>query len=147
MLPDKTYKEIGSLSVGQQLFCTDGVAYIEDVKRVKYAESVPVYDIQVNEIHNFTLFNNIVVHNSKDMADSLAGALYNATLHKDNLVSNLQLLNTMIDINGGNSESLKFTETQTSNGNTRYDINKNWASDKLNELLESYEDSSGILMW
>ena len=148
MLPDRTYKEIGKLEVGQQLFCIDGTAFIESIKHVKHSEYIPVYDIQVNGIHNFTLFNKIVVHNSKDMADSLAGALFNAVNHKQSLIDNMQMITTMLDVNTDASENLKFTEQQMPTGETKLNINKNWASDKLNELLSSYEDtSSGILFW
>lgn len=41
-------------------------------------ESTPVYDIEVKKNSNFTLASGAVVHNSKDLADAVAGSLYAA---------------------------------------------------------------------
>lgn len=38
---------------------------------------IPVYDVTIPTYENFCLGNGIVVHNSKDIADSLAGAHWN----------------------------------------------------------------------
>lgn len=39
---------------------------------------IPVYDIEVDSPnHNFCLSNGVVVHNSKDIADAVSGAVYN----------------------------------------------------------------------
>jgi intein/homing endonuclease len=40
----------------------------------------PVYDITVPETENFALTAGVVVHNSKDAADAITGAVYNASL-------------------------------------------------------------------
>ena len=38
---------------------------------------VPVYDLEVDQWHNFALSAGVFVHNSKDLADAVAGAVYN----------------------------------------------------------------------
>lgn len=43
------------------------------VKRLKLKEPVPVYDLSVPATQNFALAAGVVVHNSKDIADTLAG--------------------------------------------------------------------------
>ena len=37
----------------------------------------PVYDITVNKYQNFALSNGAIVHNSKDIADAVAGCVLN----------------------------------------------------------------------
>ncbi len=55
---------------------------IDSVEIIKMNEKVPVYDIETPVNHNFKLSNGIVVHNSKDLSDSLCGAFYNASKFK-----------------------------------------------------------------
>lgn len=54
---------------------------------MKLQESIPVYDLTTSSNnHNFALKNGCVVHNcggSKDIADSLCGAIYNAYINID----------------------------------------------------------------
>ena len=45
---------------------------------VKLDEPVPVYDLEVDDYHNFALSGGVFVHNSKDLSDAVAGAVYNA---------------------------------------------------------------------
>lgn len=45
---------------------------------VRLSNPVKVYDLEVDsEVHNFSLSNGVVVHNSKDVSDSVCGAVYN----------------------------------------------------------------------
>lgn len=44
---------------------------------------IPVYDLEVPGNHNFMLSSGVIVHNSKDIADSLAGALASAAQFTD----------------------------------------------------------------
>ena len=45
---------------------------------VNLDKEVPVYDIHSSsELHNFALGNGVIVHNSKDIWDSLCGAVFN----------------------------------------------------------------------
>lgn len=54
---------------------------------MKLRESIPVYDLSTkSENHNFALKNGVIVHNcggSKDIADSLCGAVFNAYSNLD----------------------------------------------------------------
>lgn len=146
MLPDRTYKEIGKFNIGEKLYSIQGTAFVENIQTVKYSESVPVYDIQVQGIHNFTLFNNIVVHNSKDIADSLAGALFNATLHKQSLMDNMQLLSVAADVNEEYDPRQEILDNMSQ---SLLSQNKNsyTAAAKLEELLNGYGTDSNILSW
>ena len=42
-----------------------------------------VYDLEIEDNHNFALASGVFVHNSKDSADSLARCVWNAILHDD----------------------------------------------------------------
>lgn len=80
---------------------------------------------------------------SKDCSDSLAGALFNATLHKEVLINNSQLWNVAFDVNSGITAQQKFiNDLQTSLMPNKSVI----ASNKLDELLNSY-GNDGILAW
>lgn len=56
---------------------------IKSVIKVVLTEAVPVYDLTVDGTHNFKLFNGPFVHNSKDVADALAGVVYGATMRRE----------------------------------------------------------------
>ena len=47
----------------------------------RIAQSADVYDLTVDETENFALSSGVFVHNSKDVADSWAGAVYYASKH------------------------------------------------------------------
>jgi len=49
---------------------------ITQVEVVSHAVPIPVYDLGAYPNENFCLANGAVVHNSKDVADSMAGVLY-----------------------------------------------------------------------
>lgn len=49
---------------------------VKSVKRKKTKMHTPVYDLTVPGTENFCLANGMVVHNSKDCADAMAGAAY-----------------------------------------------------------------------
>lgn len=46
-------------------------------------ETEDVYDIEVADNHNFALTAGVFVHNSKDSADAICGAMWNASQHAD----------------------------------------------------------------
>ena len=56
---------------------------IVSVKKIKLNSEIPVYDIEVPKNHNFVLESGVVVHNSKDISDALAGAYWDALQYKD----------------------------------------------------------------
>ena len=49
---------------------------LESIRAITYQDSVPVFDLEVDEYHNFALNAGVIVHNSKDCADALAGVVY-----------------------------------------------------------------------
>ena len=46
-------------------------------------ETADVYDIEVEDNHNFALDAGVFVHNSKDISDSVCGAMFNASKHAE----------------------------------------------------------------
>lgn len=50
------------------------------IEEVSLKEAIPVYDIEVPGFSNFCLSVGFVVHNSKDLADSLCGAVWQAMI-------------------------------------------------------------------
>jgi hypothetical protein len=52
---------------------------------VKLKEPVPVYDLEVDEFSNFALSSGVFVHNSKDVADAMAGVVYGLLNHAERL--------------------------------------------------------------
>lgn len=79
MLRDGTYEEIGNLAVGTSLMSTSHknhkIAAIE-----KIVIHSRVYDLEIEDNHNFALDPGVFVHNSKDISDSLAGAIWDLSL-------------------------------------------------------------------
>ena len=54
------------------------------VKKVQFLDyKQDVYDIEVEDNHNFALSSGVFVHNSKDMADAVCGSLWNASQHAE----------------------------------------------------------------
>ena len=100
--------------------------------------------MEIENIHNFPLGNGVVVHNSKDLSDSLAGAVWNASLHKQNLVDNFQLFATAVDVNEDIDERQEFMNQFQESLSARK--NSQDANNKLNDLLSSF-GSENILSW
>ena len=53
---------------------------IIDIKEIE--GTFPVYDLTIEGTENFALSSGVFVHNSKDVADSLAGAVFNAFMNE-----------------------------------------------------------------
>lgn len=51
---------------------------VRHVIPVKLESPVPVYDLEVDDWHNFALSAGVFVHNSKDLSDAMTGAVFNA---------------------------------------------------------------------
>ena len=81
MMRDGTYVE------AQYLQPTDSLMPLGDARSVAKVERVglkaDVYDLEIEDNHNFALDAGVFVHNSKDQADAVVGALYDASLHVD----------------------------------------------------------------
>lgn len=52
------------------------IEFIDDVE-------VDVYDLTIKDNHNFAVSAGVIVHNSKDSADAVCGATYNASQHAE----------------------------------------------------------------
>lgn len=78
---------------------------IKSIRKVKLDNITPVYDIEVPMYSNFALANGIIVHNSKDMADALAGSVYRALSYKQTDTYNYSKddANTLISVNRSSS--------------------------------------------
>jgi hypothetical protein len=50
---------------------------VRTISQIKLESPVPVYDLEVDEWDNFALSAGIFVHNSKDLADCIAGVVWN----------------------------------------------------------------------
>lgn len=81
MMRDGTYVE------AQYLQPMDSLMPLGDARSVSKVEKLglkaDVYDLEIEDNHNFALDAGIFVHNSKDQADAVVGALYDASLHVD----------------------------------------------------------------
>ena len=100
MLNDGIYREAKCLQPGDRLMTySDGVWVLSVVEIVG---NCPVYDLTIEDNPNFALDVGVFVHNSKDTADSLAGAVWKAIT--DNPGVSLPISNTVSVIsavNGG----------------------------------------------
>ena len=141
MLEDGSFEEIQNISIKQRLKTVSGKEiYIQRKSKIVFLENIPVYDLEIESVHNFPILNGIVVHNSKDMADSLAGALFNASIHKQDLVDNRQLFSVAADINMEADPQQEFLDDMTDSllANTKMKSASKIASDKLDDLLNSF---------
>lgn len=79
MLRDGSYEEIQNIKVGTSLMSLDYKDYkminIEKMNDKIY----PVFDLEIEDNHNFALDAGVFVHNSKDLLDSLVGSIYSAS--------------------------------------------------------------------
>jgi hypothetical protein len=141
MLSNGEYKEAQNIKIGEKLKTLNGdTIFLKDISVNIFNFEFPVYDIEVENVHNFPLYNSIVVHNSKDCSDSLAGALYNATLHKDSLVNTSQLWNIAYDVNSSYTAQQKFIDEMQAS------LLSDMASSKLDELMNNFSDGN-VLAW
>ena len=142
LLSHGVYKEASQLTKLDILRGKDQCIRIKSVDTLISSEPIPVYDMEVPETHNFLLDCGVFVHNSKDMSDSLAGALWNATLHKQSLMDNLDLMDTAMDINEVVSPQQEFISNLQQ---SMLGKNMSLAQSKMDELLSGYNDSDMII--
>jgi len=83
MLSDGTYKQAQDLEPGRDVLMSMFGPYcrVVDVELLEFDLPVPVYDLEVDQFHNFALQSGVFVHNSKDCSDSLAGVTYTLSKH------------------------------------------------------------------
>ena len=145
MLDSGEFVEANNILYSDKLRSIDNkIIYIKEKHILKLKEKIPVFDMEIENIHNFPLGNGVVVHNSKDLSDSLAGAVWNASLHKQNLVDNFQLFATAVDVNEDIDERQEFMNQFQESLSARK--NSQDANNKLNDLLSSF-GSENILSW
>lgn len=79
MLRDGSYEEIQNIKPGTSLMSLEYKDYkvmnIEKINNKIY----PVFDLEIEDNHNFALDAGVFVHNSKDLLDSLVGSIYSAS--------------------------------------------------------------------
>ena len=111
-----------------------------------------VYDLEIEDNHNFALAIGVFVHNSKDQSDGLAGAIYNASLHDGQfafeLVDNAMLFGEINDVQ--ESETDRFVNGLLDDPAqavvNRYNKRKN--PDEIPESVRYAQDfNNGFLSW
>ena len=76
MLEDNTFQEVQNIAIGDRLKSIEGKRTIVEAKKLPYNDWV--YDLEIEDNHNFCLESGVFVHNSKDVSDSMAGWVWNA---------------------------------------------------------------------
>lgn len=119
------------------------------VKNIRYLDYVEdVYDIEVEDNHNFALDAGVFVHNSKDQSDSFAGSLYNASLHAEEYAYDF----------GEDLDTLASVNTSSPNGYEEMSLLSNQLFDKSSgssvsgaQVIKDIDDilnlDSDILVW
>ena len=141
---DGNYKEASELTIDDILMGVLHPCKIQHIEIIKYSDPVPVFDMEVPETHNFLLSCGVFVHNSKDMSDSLAGALWNATLHKQSLIDGLELLEGALAVNDIEDPQQAFVSDLQQSLSNQTIIS---AQTKMNELLSGYGSNADIIGW
>ena len=92
-----------NLSIGSEIVVANKellpvISKVVNIEIINVDDPVPVYDIEVPGYNNFVLANGLIVHNSKDVLDSIAANVYKAGSFEapsvtSNTVANLLDLN------------------------------------------------------
>ncbi|WP_300924746.1 hypothetical protein [uncultured Clostridium sp.] len=92
----------------RKIICKDILNH--KVKSIRYLnEKADVYDLTIQDNHNFALACGIFVHNSKDMSDAICGSIFNASKHAEEFAFDYgETLDTITQVSGGDS----FTTNQ-----------------------------------
>jgi hypothetical protein len=81
------YINASDIKSGMKIRSRDGYLTVESVSIIARESPTLVYDLTTeSDNHNFVLYNGVITHNcggSKDVADSLCGAIYNAYINID----------------------------------------------------------------
>ena len=100
MLANGMYIEACKLSLGMELMSSDTKVYVFTTKRIQSMQAV--YDLTIEDNPNFMLDAGVVVHNSKDIADSLAGAVWKAITDNPAIQAPISnTVNVITSVNGG----------------------------------------------
>lgn len=136
LMIDGSYKEAMSLNSGDELMsATFYPIYVKTIVQTNGDEE-DVYDLTIEDTPNFALDAGVFVHNSKDIADSLAGALYNAMQHeKDIKLGGEDLIESVVEEN--------ITTSVPNNAKVRPNqVNADEVNKILNELKQSQQNIS-----
>lgn len=100
MLANGMYIEACKLSLGMELMSSGAKVYVIATKRIQSMQAV--YDLTIEDNPNFMLDAGVVVHNSKDIADSLAGAVWKAITDNPAIQAPISnTVNVITSVNGG----------------------------------------------
>ena len=79
MLRDGSYEEIQNIKPGTSLMSLEYKDYkITSIEKMN-DKIYSVFDLEIEDNHNFALDAGVFVHNSKDLLDSLVGSIYSAS--------------------------------------------------------------------
>lgn len=115
------------------------------VKRItKLNKREDVYDITIQDNHNFALSAGVFVHNSKDIVDCIAGSCYNASLNTEEL-----------SYNYGDTLDMTLEVSGVDNTQTQLQVDFERELMKIGNVLPAKEDNSfnyfsgddGIFSW
>ena len=127
------------------------------VTNIEYiTETEDVFDIEVEDNHNFALSCGVFVHNSKDSADGICGAVWNAAQHAEELsidftedIENTLAINTQnnnsveqVTVDFENELKQVFSGTNTSAESKKLDFGFGPAVPVSSEFI-----SQGIMVW
>ena len=109
MLSDCSFKEAYKLNSNDYLASNEDYSICAiSVEYIKYDKFIfPVYDLEIEDNHNFALTAGVFVHNSKDLSDSFAGAIYNASTYEENPTFNLELVDAFEEVNFDEDDMIK----------------------------------------
>lgn len=166
MLRDGIYCEAQNLKTGDSLMplyqaVVSREICIVSVKFLDYTEDV--YDLTVQDNHNFALTAGVFVHNSKDQADALCGSIYLASLNIDDYVYNYgEDVTSIIDNNPVSGETIRQQvsvafEKELQDMFTPNSVKENFTGDQNNFVdfgngkaapyTGSIYSNNGILIW
>lgn len=101
-----------------------------------------VYDLEIQDNPNFALAAGVFVHNSKDISDSFAGAIYNASTFEEDATFELELMDVVDEVNDDIDDIIKETETLQQQ---LYQANrKNKEPPHLESLLSSSNNTNAV---
>ncbi|NIT54886.1 MAG: hypothetical protein GWN00_01160 [Aliifodinibius sp.] len=114
LLTDGRYVSAGDLQPHHEiksLYTSTDEMRVRKIVKKTYETPIPVYDITIPNTENFCLANGVVVHNSKDVADALAGVVYGLTMRREIWLShNVKLTSIPVSIQAAVQEAHKKEE-------------------------------------
>ncbi|MBP5433590.1 Hint domain-containing protein [Ruminococcus sp.] len=103
MLEDNTYEEIQNIRIGDRLRSVGGKHTVVSAERIQ--RQCDVFDMEIEDNPNFLLGAGVFVHNSKDLADAVAGSVWNAILQNPGVPVSLEArAKAITHVNGAKSD-------------------------------------------